>query len=112
MTDMKRKQIFSFDHSPTKPETDYCFVLMPFRDDFDALYHRVVKPIIEGHDVKMKCLRADEMYGPSAIMADIWEQIRRADIVIADLTTRNPNVLYELGLAHAQGDCAKMGNLV
>ena len=35
------------------------------------------------------------------ILDDIWQAINAADFVIADITGRNPNVLYELGLAHA-----------
>jgi hypothetical protein len=46
-------------------------------------------------------VRADEVYSSKPVMGDIWEYIQKAEIVIADLTERNPNVLYELGLCHA-----------
>jgi hypothetical protein len=78
-----------------------CFVLMPFAADFDALYENAIRPAAEATQ-GLTCLRADEIYGPRPIMADIWKSITEAAILIADLTGRNPNVLYELGLAHAQ----------
>jgi len=77
-----------------------CFTLMPFRPDLDELYLQTIKPIVERTRV-MQCLRADEIYGPRPIMKDIWQSINASALVIADLTGRNPNVLYELGLAHA-----------
>jgi len=78
-----------------------CFVLMPFSPDFDALYENALRPAVE--EIQgLSCLRADEIYGPRPIMTDIWRSIQKAALLIADLTGRNPNVLYELGLAHAQ----------
>jgi len=80
-------------------EKDLCFVLMPFRDQFEELYKYIIKPTIE--QIGMKCLRADEIYDIKPIMINIWENIQKANIIIADLTEKNPNVLYELGLCHA-----------
>jgi hypothetical protein len=48
-------------------------------------------------------LRTDELYGTGAIVADIWAHIWQAAGVIADVTGKNPNVNYELGLCHALG---------
>jgi len=76
-----------------------CFVLMPFDKKFIRIYSSYLKPTLIEHD--WKCSRADEIYEPIEIMDLIWEQILRADLVIADLTGRNPNVFYELGCAHA-----------
>lgn len=47
-------------------------------------------------------IRADDLYGHE-VMEDIWSAINGADIVVADLTGRNPNVFYELGIAHTVG---------
>ncbi len=77
------------------------FVLMPFKDPFDKYYRAIIKPAIE--EANMQCLRADEIFGATEIVKDIWKAIRRSEIVIAELTTRNPNVMYELGLSHAIG---------
>ncbi len=74
---------------------------MPFSSDFDALYENAIQPAISAIS-GFTCLRADELYGPRPIMADIWRSINDAHILVADLTGRNPNVLYELGLAHAK----------
>lgn len=77
-----------------------CFVLMPFGGWSDTywedIYHVAIK------ETQYEPLRADDIYKPSDVMASIWENVNKADILLADLTNRNPNVFYELGLAHAQ----------
>ncbi len=81
-------------------QRETCFVLMPFKPDSDELYSRTIKPTVERLGT-LRCLRADEIYGPRPIIADIWRSIRKSKLVVAELTSRNPNVFYELGLAHA-----------
>ncbi len=76
-----------------------CFVLMPFAKEFDPVYKRCIEPTLFKR--KWVCKRADGIFKPQEIMTLIWEQILRADLIIADLTGRNPNVFYELGYAHA-----------
>src|SRR5262249_2110004 len=49
----------------------------------------------------VRAVRGDDLFTPTDILDDIWQAIHEADFVIADITERNPNVLYELGLAHA-----------
>ena len=83
-----------------------CLVIMPFRGPFDSYYEQIIKPAV--FKAKMKCLRADEIYSVSPIMNDVLTRIHSADIIIAELTTRNQNVLYELGIAHAIGKPALM----
>jgi hypothetical protein len=46
-------------------------------------------------------IRGDDLFTPTDILDDIWQGIAGADFVIADITRRNPNVFYELGMAHA-----------
>lgn len=75
------------------------FVIMPFSGELQSVYEFVLKPFFE--EMGMECLRADEVYSTRPIMQDVWESIQSAEIVLADLTDRNPNVLYELGLCHA-----------
>lgn len=81
--------------------TNSCFVIMPFTPTFKTVYERVIKPAVE--EVKLECIRSDEIYSKPHIMSDIWKSLRSARIVIAELTGRNTNVFYELGLAHAIG---------
>lgn len=76
-----------------------CFVLMPFKPDLDEIYHSIIRS--SAQRANLSCARADDIYGPKPIMADIWRSIQDCTVVIADLTTRNPNVFYELGLCHA-----------
>ena len=48
-------------------------------------------------------VRADDLFRPSVIVSDLWQMIQQAKILLAELTTKNANVFYELGLAHAIG---------
>lgn len=77
------------------------FVIMPFDSDFESVYQKLIKePLVEkGHSVG----RADDMFSHQNqnILKTVIQGISNADIVIADLTTQNPNVYYELGIAHA-----------
>ena len=50
--------------------------------------------------VGVRPVRGDDLFTPTDILEDIWQSINAADFVIADITGRNPNVLYELGIAH------------
>lgn len=78
-----------------------CFVLMPFRPPFDEIYADHIKPTVER--LPLDSRRADDIYGVRPIMEDIWEQLCRSRVVVADLTGRNPNVFYEVGIAHTLG---------
>jgi hypothetical protein len=63
-------------------------------------YATVYQPAVE--KAKLKAVRADaEIFGTGKIIDQIWSGIRTARVLVAELTGRNPNVLYELGLAHA-----------
>jgi len=78
-----------------------CFVVMPFASLFQLQYKNVIRPAVEA--TGLKCKRGDEIYSKADIVADIWKSLREAQLVVAELTGRNPNVLYEIGLAHAIG---------
>jgi len=80
-------------------DSQLCFVLMPFAERFQPVYDDHIRPVVER--AGLRCERADEIRGTNLITWDIWEKINRARFLIADLTERNPNVFYELGLAHA-----------
>lgn len=76
------------------------FVLMPFAPQFRKVYNTIKNVVAR---LNLRCLRADEIFGPSAIMKDIWKSILSSKIIVAELTGHNPNVFYELGLAHCLG---------
>lgn len=76
-----------------------CFVIMPFGIGFDDLYEKVYVPAIQSQGLSP--LRADEIYDNQPIIRDITQSIHHAKVILADVTGRNPNVNYELGIAHA-----------
>ncbi|MCK4817411.1 hypothetical protein KA005_16695 [bacterium] len=85
----------------------FCFVIMPFREkEFEqSIYFDVIKPFIE-EQFKIACYRVDEDSRPDRIDNKIYSYILRAAFIVSEVTTRNPNVLYELGLAHMlEKDC-------
>lgn len=75
------------------------FVLMPFTDEFTDVWMLGIKPTVE--KMGLSCKRADDFLHNKDIMQVIRDNISRARLIIADMTTSNPNVFYELGYAHA-----------
>jgi hypothetical protein len=84
-----------------------CFVLMPFARDFDEVYF-AIREACELPELLLSCSRADDFYGAGHIMEDILEGIVHSEYIIADVTSKNPNVFYELGIAH----CCKVPSKV
>jgi hypothetical protein len=84
----------------TKPKP-FCFVLMPFDKSFNDIYEYGIKGACE--DAGVYCERVDEQIFMGSMLDRIFNQISRADLLIADMTGRNPNVFYEVGYAHALG---------
>jgi len=82
-----------------KSKQESCFVIMPFGSFFDSYYNDIYKKAIE--NVGLISKRADDLYRSSTIVQDIWNYTKEAKLILADLTGKNPNVFYELGLAHA-----------
>jgi hypothetical protein len=72
---------------------------MPFHDPFNEYYEEILAPAVKA--AKLEPIRADQIYSTGPVINDIITQIRESEIIIADVTGRNPNVNYELGLAHA-----------
>ena len=80
--------------------TDTCFVMMPFAEPIGGYYSTVYEPAVI--KAGLKPVRADdEIFATGKIMDQVWAGINAAKVLVAELTTRNPNVFYELGLAHA-----------
>lgn len=80
---------------------DSCFVMMPFADSFNAIYRLIQRVCSEQG---LACRRADEDVKPGKITSKIYDAVAEAGIVIADMSGRNANVFYEMGLAHAVCD--------
>jgi hypothetical protein len=78
---------------------DTCFVLMPFGEWFDRYYKDIYVPATK--EAGFEPLRADSLFNSGSVIEQVWQQIRKAKVLLADLTGKNPNVFYELGLAHA-----------
>jgi hypothetical protein len=78
---------------------DTCFVMMPFGSWFDRYYQEIYVPAIR--EAGFEPVRADELFSTGSVVEQIWEQIEKSVVLLADLTDKNPNVFYELGLAHA-----------
>jgi tetratricopeptide (TPR) repeat protein len=85
-----------------------CFVLMPFGKkpdsagkliDFDAVYKQLIAPAIK--TAGLEPLRADEEKSGGIIHKPMYERLILCDFAVADLTTANANVFYELGIRHA-----------
>lgn len=77
------------------------FVVMPFRDNFNYLYHNYIQKIC--NNINLTCLRGDDLYTSKSIMQDVWSLIYNSKIIVADCSGKNPNVMYELGIAHTLG---------
>ena len=99
-TDGESPTLKKLERSVKVGATDRCFVMMPFDRPLGSYYESVYKPAIE--KAGLQPVRADaEIFGAGKIMDQIWSGIRSAKVLVAELTQRNPNVFYELGLAHA-----------
>ncbi len=80
--------------------TDTCFVMQPFALPLGDYYEKIYKPAIE--KAGLLPVRADaDIFGTGKIIDQVWRGINAAKVLVAELTTRNPNVFYELGLSHA-----------
>lgn len=78
---------------------DTCFVMMPFGQWFDRYYKEIYVHAIK--EAGLEPVRADELFTTGSVVEQIWEEIRKAPVLLADLSDKNANVFYELGLAHA-----------
>lgn len=75
------------------------FVLMPFAEEFEDVYQYLISEGLQSAGYTVK--RADDIKSQNNIIGDIIKGIITSDLIVADLTGANPNVYYELGIAHA-----------
>jgi hypothetical protein len=81
-------------------ELDLVAVMMPLRAEFDPVYKTIVRAC---KSAGFRSLRADDIWEDSVIIQDIFNLIFRAQVVVVDFSTKNPNVMYETGIAHTLG---------
>ena len=91
-------EIFELSGFKKNSFSEQAFVLMPFEEPFNSYYEKIIKPSIEKAGIK--CLRADEIYEPGDIPEQIYDNLKRSKIIVADITKENMNVIYEVGVAH------------
>jgi len=84
----------------TRPKP-FCFVLMPFKEEFNDIYELGIKKACE--QAGAYCERVDKQNFTGTILQRIYNQIAKADFIVADVTGQNANVFYEIGYAHALG---------
>jgi ActR/RegA family two-component response regulator len=77
----------------------FVFVIMPFSSAFADVYNRGIKPAVM--DCGLFCERTDEQHFTESILETIFTNIRRARFIVADVTTNNPNVFFEVGYAYS-----------
>ena len=79
-----------------------CFIIMPFGiPDLKDFYNEFILPVLE--ECRIDCARGDDIFGSNVVMDDVKAEIEKADLVIDDLSGKNPNVFYEVGIAHTLG---------
>jgi hypothetical protein len=83
-------------------ERDRVFVAMPFEANHSKTLWKLIQSTCEIHELVPR--RGDSNQAAHSIVADVLEELETAQIVLADLTGLNPNVLYELGIAHVRCD--------
>jgi hypothetical protein len=79
----------------------FVFVLMPFNPKFDDIYKFGIKGAAE--EAGAYAERVDEQIFTEGFLDRVFNQINKADVIVADMTGGNPNVFYEVGYAHALG---------
>jgi hypothetical protein len=83
-----------------QPNDKLISVMMPFNPAFKGTYDAIER-VADYMD--LECLRADDIWEDSTFIQDIFSLIFRSHLVVVDFTGRNPNVMYETGIAHTLG---------
>ena len=89
-----------FEIPNTSVEHNLIAVMMPFDVSLKPVYDAIKNSC---KDTTYRVLRADDIWENSTIIQDIFSLIYRSSIVIVDFTGKNPNVMYETGIAHTLG---------
>lgn len=84
----------------TSIENDLVAVMMPFKAEFNSVHEGIRRACSAAG---YRCLRVDDIWEESTVIQDIFNLIFRAHVVVVDFTGKNPNVMYETGIAHTLG---------
>lgn len=95
----QRPKVFQI-ADPENIEPSLISAMMPFHPNFDAVYTTLQHA---AQAVGLRCRRADDIWENPAVIQDVVSLIDRSSIVVCDCTGRNPNVFYEVGIAHTLG---------
>lgn len=76
-------------------------VLAPFAPALSTVYREHI--LRSGRELGLTIARADDFFQAGTVIKGIWDAVNSARLLIADCTDRNPNVFYEVGLAHVVG---------
>ena len=79
---------------------DLVAVMMPFSAQFNQVYDAIKESC---RLARLRCQRVDDVWNESTIMQDIFNLIFMSKIVVVDFSGKNPNVMYETGIAHTLG---------
>jgi hypothetical protein len=92
-----------FDPCFDKPESSNpsCFIVMPYTQAWSEHVYEVIKEVCQ--EIGVRCVRGDEQLPTPDVLTQIWKDINNATFIIADISGQSPNVMYEVGLAHAIG---------
>ncbi|MGV1174572.1 hypothetical protein [Enterobacter roggenkampii] len=106
MTEIKKKKNDETQQPESVTSKKTCFIIMPIADHpdypqghFQRVYDYIIKPACEL--AGLKPYRADDNKASDMIMLDILQQIVQCDMAICDISSRNANVFFELGLRQA-----------
>ncbi len=95
----QRPRVFQLS-DPERVEPTLVSAMMPFHPAFDPVYQALKE---SAATAGLRCRRADDIWENPAVIQDVVSLIDRSRIVICDCTHRNPNVFYEIGIAHTLG---------
>jgi hypothetical protein len=90
--------VFQVPNTPI--EVDLVAVMMPFAAEFSGVYQSIKQAV---STCRLRCLRADDIWEDTTVVQDIFSLIFRAQVIFVDFTGKNPNVMYETGIAHTLG---------
>ncbi len=84
-------------------DPNMCFCVLPFNDERLEIFDEIIKPTLE-KNFSINVIRSGNIFQPNQnIMETIWTYINQSAFVIVDLSDKNPNVFYELGICHTLG---------